>query len=162
MGRFYSVPFSGVAVSAAVDSFQLVVPAQASGGKPIRIQEIIIGQASDYGDTAAEGLSVLVKRASGVYTAGSGGTSVTPVPHDSNTSAAAFTASTNNTTQAAAGSGSLTTVRGDALNVQSGWAYQPIPSQALQFNPGEACVVSITVPADALTMSGTIVVEELN
>lgn len=162
MGRFYSVPFSAVAVTAAVDSFQLVVPTQANGGKPLVLHEVVLAQATDYGDAAAEGLSVLIKRATGSYTAGSGGTAATPVKHNNTEAAASFTAMTNNTTQAVAGSGALTTLRGEALNVQAGWSYQPIPSQALQFNPGEACIVSVTVPTDSLTMSGTLVVEELN
>lgn len=157
MGRLYSVPFSATAVSAAVDVFEVL----AASGKPFLLHEVVIAQSSDYGDAAAEGLSVLVKRATGSYTSGSGGSTVTPVKHLTNDAAAGPTAEVNNTTQAAAGSGALTTIRAEAFNVQSGWQYLPTPEQRILFLPAEACVVSITAPADAVTLSGTLVFEEL-
>ena len=156
MGRFYSIPFSAVEVSAAQDLFEVV----ASSGKPFILHEIVIAQASDYGDAQAEGLSILIKRGVG-STSGSGGSTVTPVKHLTNDAAAGPTAEINNTTQASAGGGSLTTVRAEAFNVQAGWQYLPTPEQRLLFLAAEACVVSITVPADAVTMSGTLVLEEL-
>lgn len=157
MGRFYSVPFSAVSVSAAQDLFEVL----AASGKPFWLHEIIIAQSSDYGDAAAEGLSILIKKATGSYTSGSGGSTVTPAKHLTNDAAAGPTAEINNTTQASAGSGALTTIRAEAFNVQAGWQYLPTPETRIQFLPTEACVVSITAPADAVTMSGTLVFEEL-
>lgn len=157
MGRMYSVPFSAVSVSAAQDLFEVL----AASGKPFWLHEIVIAQSSDYGDAAAEGLSVLVKKATGAYTSGSGGSTVTPVKHLTNDAAAGPTAEVNNTTQAAAGSGALTTIRAEAFNAQAGWQYLPTPETRIMFLPGEAVVVSITAPADAVTMSGTLVFEEL-
>lgn len=156
MGRFYSVPFSAVSVSAAVDVFEVL----AASGKPFILHEIAIAQSSDYGDAAAEGLSILIKRATGSYTSGSGGSTVTPAKHATNDAAAGPTAETNNTTQASAGSGALTAVRAEAFNVQAGYQYLPTPEQRMVFLPTEACVVSITAPSDALTLSGTLVFEE--
>lgn len=157
MGRFYSCSFSAVSVSTAVDVFEVL----ASTGKAFILHEIVIAQSSDYGDAQAEGLSVLIKRATGSYTSGSGGSTVTPAKHLTNDAAAGPTVETNNTTQASAGSGALTTLRAEALNVQAGWQYLPTPEQRITFLPAEACVVSITAPADAVTLSGTIVIEEL-
>jgi len=157
MGRFYSVPFSATAVSAAVDVFEVL----AAAAKPIVLHEIVIAQSSDYGDAAAEGLSVLIKRATGAYTSGSGGSTVTPVRHLTNDAAAGPTAEINNTTQAVAGSGALTTIRAEAFNVQAGWQYLPVPEHRYTFLAAEACIVSITVPADSITVSGTLVFEEL-
>jgi hypothetical protein len=157
MGRLYSVPFSATAVSAAVDVFEVL----ASAAKPFILHEVVLAQSSDYGDAAAEGLSVLIKRATGSYTSGSGGSTVTPAKHATNDAAAGPTAETNNTTQAAAGSGALTTIRADAFNVQAGYQYLPTPEQRPFFLAAEACVVSITAPADAITLSGTLVFEEL-
>lgn len=157
MGRFYSVPFSAVSVSAAQDLFEVL----AASGKPFFLHEIVIAQASDYGDAQAEGLSILIKRATGSYTSGSGGSTVTPAKHLTNDAAAGPTAKLNNTSQAATGSGALTTIRADAFNVQAGYQYMPTPEQRLFFLPAEAVVVSITAPTDAVTMSGTLVFEEM-
>lgn len=156
MGRFYSASFSAVAVSAAVDVFEVL----AATGKPFVLHEIVIAQSSDYGDAQAEGLSVLIKRATGSYTSGSGGSTATPARHLTNDAAAGPTVETNNTTQASAGSGALTTVRAEAFNVQAGYQYLPPPEQRILFLPAEALVVSITAPADAVTLSGTVVIEE--
>lgn len=157
MGRFYSVPFSATSVSAAVDVFEVL----ASTSKPFVLHEVVIAQASDYGDAQAEGLSILIKRATGSYTSGSSGSTVTPAKHNTNDAAAGPTAEVNNTTQASAGSGALTTIRADAFNVQAGYQYLPTPEQRLFFLAAEAVVVSITAPADAVTLSGTLVFEEM-
>lgn len=157
MGRFYSIPFTAVAVSAAQDLFEVL----AATGKPFYLHEIVVGQSSDYGDAAAEGLTISIKKATGSYTSGSGGSTPTPVKHATNDAAAGPTPECNNTTQAAAGSGALTTIRSDAFNIQGGFQYMPTPEQRILFLPAEACVVSITAPADAVTMSGTLVIEEL-
>lgn len=157
MGRFYSASFSATSVSAAVDCFEIL----AATGKPFILHEVVLSQSSDYGDSAAEGLSVLIKRATGSYTSGSGGSTATPAKHATNDAAAGPTAETNNTTQASAGSGALTTIRAEAFNVQAGYQYLPPPEQRLAFLPSEACVISLTAPADAITLSGTVVFEEI-
>ncbi len=158
MGRIYRVPFSATSVSAAVDVFEIL----AATGKPFVLHRINIAQSSDYGDAAAEGLSVLVKRATGSYTSGSGGSTVTPTK-STNDPSAGPTPEICNTTQAAAGSGALTTIHADAFNVQGGWEFLPTVEEraSLTFLAAEAVVVSITAPADAITLSGTLVFEEL-
>jgi hypothetical protein len=156
MGRFYSVPFSAVNVTAAQDLFEVL----AAAGKPFVLHEVVVAQSSDYGDAQAEGLSILIKR--GISnTSGSGGTTVTPAKHATNDTAAGPTAEVNNTTQAVAGGGSLTTLRADVFNVQGGYQYLPTPESRILFLAGEMCVVSIPAPADSLTMNGTLVFEEL-
>lgn len=159
MGRRYSVPFSATASpAAAFDAFEVL----ASSVKPFYLCKIVLAQSSDYGDAAAEGLGVLIKRATGSYTSGSGGSTVTPAKvGGTNDAAAGPTAEVMNTTQAATGSGALTTIYADAFNVQGGWEYQPIPEDRFYFAAAEACVVSVTAPADAVTMSGTLIFEEL-
>lgn len=157
MGRFYTASFSAVSVSAAVDCFEVL----AATAKAFVLHEVVLAQSSDYGDAQAEGLSVLIKRATGSYTSGSGGSTATPAKHLTNDAAAGPTAETNNTTQASAGSGALTTVRTEAFNVQAGYQYLPPPEQRLTFLAAEAVVVSITAPADAITLSGSLVFEEL-
>lgn len=157
MGRFYSVPIVPTAVSAAVDLFEVL----AAAGKPFVLHEVVFAQSSDFGDAQAEGLGIAIKRATGSYTSGSGGSTVTPAKHATNDASAGPTAEVLNTTQAVAGSGALTTIRAEAFNVQGGWQYLPTPEQRLVFLAGEACVVSLTGPADAITVSATLVFEEL-
>lgn len=157
MGRFYTASFRNVSVSAAVDAFEVL----AATGKPFILHEVTLGQSSDYGDAQAEGLMVDIKRATGSYTSGSGGSTATPAKHLTNDASAGPTAETNNTTQASAGSGALTTIRTEAFNVQAGYQYLPTPEQRILFLPAEALVVSISAPADAISLSGSVVFEEL-
>jgi len=163
MGRFYSINFDGVSVTAGQDLWEVL----AATGKPFFLHEIVFGQDSDYGDAQAEGLRILIKRASGSYTSGSGGSTPTPAKHLTNDAAAGPTPECNNTTQAVAGSGTLTTVRAEPFNVQAGYQYLPTPETRIFFLPAEAVVVSLhggagtAGPADALTCSGTMVIEEL-
>jgi hypothetical protein len=156
MGRKYTVPFSATSVSAAVDAFEVL----AATAKPFYLNRVVLGQSSDYGDAAAEGLSVLIKRATGSYTSGSGGSTVTPAKKRTNDAAAGPTAEVNNTTQASAGSGALTTLEADAFNVQAGYQYKEYGDDRHFFLAAEAVVVSITAPADAITLSGTLEIEE--
>lgn len=163
MSRLYSIPFlttatdAGTAIAGARDLFEIL----AASGKPFYLHEIVIGQTSDYGDAAAEAVAIAIKRATSGYTSGTGGTTQTPRPHYTNDAAAGATAEIANTTQALAGGGSLNTLRIETFNVQAGYQYLPTPEQRVLFLPGEACVVSITTPADAITVNGTAVIEEL-
>ena len=157
MGRLYDVPFSAVSISAAQDLFEVL----AASGKPFFLHSIVFGQTSDFGDAQAEGIQILIKRATGSYTSGSGGSTVTPAKHLTNDAAAGPTAEINNTTQASAGSGALTTLYTESVNVQAGYQYLPTPEMRYFFLPSEACVVSITAPTDAITGSGTLTFEEM-
>lgn len=156
MGRFATYSFDSVAVTTAVDCFEIA----ASSGKPFILHEVVIGQSSDYGDAAAEGLNVRIKKGIG-YTSGSGGSTATAAKHATNDAAVGPTAETNNTTQASAGGGSLTTIRPEPHNVQAGYQYLPTPEQRITFLPAEALVVSLAAPADSLTLSGLVLIEEL-
>ena len=151
MGRMFSVPIVAVAVSAVQDLFEITAPS----GAGLILRELIIGQSSDFGDAQAEILGIAIKRGAG-HTPGSSGSAVTPVPFVSGLTAAA-TAARNNTTQAVAGSGTLTTVIADTFNEQTG--YRRIVDLTLR--PSEAAIVSVTVPADAIMLSATAIFEEL-
>lgn len=155
MGRLYSLTFSAVAVTAAQDLFELV-PAT---DKPIRIHEIRVGQTSDAGDAQDELLQINIIR--GYTSSGSGGTAtLTPNALDQNDAACGITnAEINNTTQASGGS--PVTLLTDAFNVRSGWLYMPTPETRPRIAAGTRVVVTITAPADSLTMSGTIIFEEM-
>lgn len=149
----YYASFSGVAVSAAQDVFEIVAPST----KRVKIRSIVLGQYSDFGDAAAEILSVKIIR--GFTTSGSGGSTFTPVNRRSGGAVAGSTVEINNTTVAQDGTGA--TLISDVFNVAAGWLHNPPPSEQIWMAASERLVVRITAPADALTMSGTVVLEEV-
>lgn len=155
MGRMYTVSTS-VSASAAQDVLELI----GASNKIVKIHEIKISQSSDSGDAQSEQLRVNVKRFTGAYTSGSGGSSPTPRPLDPGDAAATFTAEANNTTQATGGT-SVTLIE-DSFNVLGpGWHYLPTPEQRIAIAASSAIVVGITAPADALTLQVTATLEEI-
>ena len=155
MGMVYSAVFQGVAVSAAQDFFELNVAA----GRTIKLLAVIIGQSTEEGDAASEMLRIdfVVDHS----TSGSGGSAPTPRAWDrSNTVAAATGVEVNNTTQATGGT--PLQLYADAWNVQAGFQWIATPEMQIKLAGGSRFVVaSPDAPADAITMSGTIVWEEL-
>lgn len=151
----YSAVFSGVAVSAAQDVFELVAHASSR----VAVREIRLGQYSDFGDAQAEILSVTI--ITGFTTSGTGGASVTPanLSRLNNGLTAVTTVERNNTTVAQDGTG--TTVLADVFNVAAGWWYYPPEDERIIMEKSQRLVVRITAPADALTMNGTIIFEEI-
>jgi S-formylglutathione hydrolase FrmB len=154
MGMIYSATFTAVAVSAAQDLFEIAAPADAA----VVLHSVRLGQSSDAGDAAAEMLPVQIVK--GNTTSGSGGSAVTPTPLESGYAAAGAAVEANNTTQASAGT--PLTVVADAFNVQVGWQWIPTPEERIVLSPSQRAVVRLSAaPADALTMSGTLVFEEI-
>lgn len=151
----FAAPFSAVAVSAAQDLWELNVHSTTR----VRIREIRFGQYSDAGDAAAELLGVTMTR--GCTSSGSGGGTITPVNISGHTGGASAVSSVerNNTTQA---STSGTTLFADAWNVQAPFLWLPSEhDMRFLLEASERFVISITAPADALTMNGTLIFEEL-
>lgn len=153
-GRMYTVIFAGVAVTAAQDLFELV----AAAGKPCLIHAIYVEQSSDAGDAQDEQLQWAIK--SGQSTSGSGGSAPTPNPTNPTDAAAGLTAEANNTTKASAGT--IITHHSGAFNVRAGLVYIPTPEMRIVISGGRRATVELVgAPADSLTMSGTIYVEEI-
>lgn len=152
MGRLYAVAVAGTGVSAAVDVFEVL----AAASKPFTLVDVSFGQVSDVGDAASENLGVLIKRAAGSYTSGSGGGTATPAKARSGDAAAGPTAETCNTTQASAGTGTLTTLFAGAADIQAGWSLPERLRGKFRFEAAEACVVSVTAPADSITVYATL------
>lgn len=155
MGNIYTATFSAVAVSAAQDAFEIV----AGAATRVAIRGIRLAQYSDAGDAEDEMLSVKVIR--GFATSGSGGSSVTPANILGHTGAgsATSTVEANNTTVAKDGTG--VTLIADAFRLMDGWRYCPPKDERIILEKGQRLVVLITAPADAVTMNGTLVFEEL-
>lgn len=152
-GRIYAVTFSAVAVSAAQDLFE-ITPAD---DKPVKIVGIELGQSSDAGDAQDEVLQISIIR--GHTTSGSGGSAPTPAPLNPGDSAAGFTAEVNNTTIAS--TGTTNTLHTGCWNVRAGYInWFPEGARPMAGQGNTTIVVRQTAPADAITMSGTLYVEE--
>ena len=160
----YTSSFSAVAVTAAQDVFEIVAHASSA----VLIHDVKLGQYTDFGDTAAEILSVIVHR--GFTVAGSNGSANTPTPLRSNSRAAVSTVTTNNTTVANTGTSAV--ILADTWNIAAGWSLRDtlsLPNSAdrigglrgVILQPSERLVIRITAPADSLTCNGTMVFEEL-
>ncbi len=152
--RVYTVSFTEVAVTAAVDIFELAP----GDDKPLEVLGLFIYQSSDFGDAQAEILPYRVIR--GHATTGTGGASPTPRPLQRGDSAAGFTADTNNTTGATAGTavdlhcGAFNLAVGENLWLPEGCEWGV--SQA----DGLLVVRLASAPADSIDLSGTMYVRE--
>ena len=150
----YVASFAGVAVTAAQDVFELTAPTDVR----VRLRKIFLGQYTDFGDAAAEIISVQIIR--GFTTSGSGGASVTPLPMVPGTGLRPRSAvARNNTTLAQNGAGDL--LFADTMNIQAGWWYAPPHDEQIVLDNGnQRLVVRITAPADSITMNATLMFEE--
>lgn len=155
MGRLYAVEFENVAVTAAQDFFELIPAAN----RPIRLHGVFLSQSSDVGDAEEELLRIKIIR--GHTTSGSGGSTQTPTPLDTNDAASGIaSAEVNNTTIASAGT--PVDLHSETFNVRTGWQYVPTPEMRPRCQNAQALVVRLMgAPADSLTMSGTLIFEEL-
>jgi len=152
----FTATFNAIAVTAAQDAFEITAPATSR----VKIKEVRLGQYSDFGDAAAEILSVLIMR--GHTASGSGGASVTPANLAGWTAApaAASAVERNNTTPASGGS--PVTLVADAFNIQQGWMWRAWEEcEEIILEVGQRLVVRITAPADEVTANGTILFEEI-
>lgn len=153
-GMTYEIVIDQVASPAAeFDAFEYVAPADCAS----RIRRCVLGQSSDYGDAVAEGLAVRI--ISGYTVSGSGGSAATPAPLQSGFAAAGGSAEVMNTT--VANTGSPVTRHSEAINAQIGMDYRPTPEELITISPGVRVVVRVSAPADALTISGSLIIEEL-
>lgn len=155
-GRCYRIPFTDISVSAAQDLFEVI----SDSTKVTRIKELHLSQSSDPGEAAEELLRIQLK--SGSTIGGSGGSSVTPTPLHLGDPAFAGTAARNNTTQATHSFGSFDIHEAFTFNTRMGLVRVFTPQTWITIPPSQAFLVDlIAAPADALTMSGVLVVEEL-
>lgn len=151
----YTAAFSAVSVSAAQDLWEIATPSDSE----VRILEVRFGQYSDAGAAEAELLGVTFR--TGDTVSGSGGSTITPtnVRRYTGGATASSTVERNNTTQA---NTSGVVVWADAWNVQAPFLWVPAEDcRAFIAAKGSRFVVTLTAPADAITMNGTITFEEI-
>lgn len=153
-GRMYSITISGVASPAAAFDFVEISPAT---NKPIRIRRIRIAQTSEP-STEEEQLALTVIR--GHTTSGSGGdTTPDGGPLSSSDTAAGYTAESMNTTIASAGT--PVNLVEDGWNTRAGCDIAFAPEEAPECINGVLLVIRSGAPSDAVTIRGTVWVEEL-
>lgn len=153
MGMRYSVNFDAVAVTAQSDLFEINAPADCI----VLIRSVYIGQTSDMGDAAAEALKI--QFITGHATSGSGGSAMTPTKLETGFAAAGSSCEVNNTTIAS--TGTAVVKHQDVWNVQLPYQYRPMPEEMIVLSPSERLVVRMPAPADSLTVSGSMIIEEI-
>jgi hypothetical protein len=154
MSRIYTVEFDALAIAAATTD---ILELDAAAEKPIRVLGWVIGQTTDMGDAAAEGLRYRWVR--GNTTSGSGGTATTPRPCHVTDAAAGFTAEAGNTTAASAGTAvNLATIPWTIQVADQIW----LPDGCDIDTSGTALLVMrlVAAPTDSVTFSGTVWVSE--
>lgn len=147
--RRYSVPYQGTITNAGGDTdlFE-ILPAD---DKPVKLFGLKLGQISEVGDAAEEGLRISIIRMSATVTSGSGGSAVTPALEDSADAAAGFTAEANNTTIATT-SGTATVLEEIGWNIRSSPTEFVWVDKNYKAKQGEALIVRLqTTVADDLT-----------
>lgn len=160
MSRIYSVTFENVSISTAVDLFSI----QPADDKPVKFRAMYlsnVGGTADAGDTNEELLRILVRR--GHTSVGSGGTAVTATKQvgQSTDTDWSFTARTNDTTVATAGT--TQDLHADGWNIrvpyQMVWPIDLCPGAG----QGNTTIVArlVAAPADAVACSGSLYVEEM-
>src|SRR6476659_8110346 len=98
MSRVYTVSYSGTYTNAGTDTDLLeITPAD---DKPVYLLGFALGQTSEVGDSAEEGVRITVIRLPATFTSGSGGSAGVNNALDSADAAAGMSTEVNNTTVA--------------------------------------------------------------
>ncbi len=155
MGRIYVVDIAATAVTVAADIVE-ITPAD---DKPVVVHGFDILQTTDVGDTAEEIVGLVWVR--GHTTSGSGGSAPTPRPVNPSDAAAGFTAETTNSTAASVGTTVNLQRHGWNIRMPLTMIYTPeTRPQASQANTTLVLRMA-AAPADSITISGSVTVEEL-
>lgn len=147
MGRIYTVPYTGTPAAATVPWVLT-----AASGRSLRL--LGFNLESEAGETDQQ-IAFVISTLTGSFTAGTGGTTPTPAPVDTDDPAADFTVRINGTAPSA-GSGAKTAVYRSAQPLRAvAFADPPITVLASQ-----AIAIEVTETAGSACV-GTAVVEEL-
>lgn len=129
-----------------------------ASNKPVKIRRFIIGQTSEVGDSAEEGLRISVIRLPATLTSGSGGSTVTKTYPSSASGAAGATIEANNTTVA-------TTSSTAEVLYELAWNVRNVPTEFVWYEDlfmprvvnGEGLVIRLqTTAADDISAVWTV------
>jgi len=147
-GRLYTISFEDVAATLAQDLWQIEAVTV-----PAIIHQITISQSSDFGDAAAENLVIKMRRATDALT-----NATAEALLDLGDAAALADLNVNDTTQLVTG---VDTIWAEAWNIALPFVYLPPPEQRIVVKVDDLVVVTMSAPADSLTIHGTMVFEEV-
>ena len=158
MGRIYTATFKAVAVTAQQDFFEVLAPSDAV----VVIHSWFLSQTTETGDAAEEMLQLTTNRGIGSVTSGSGGSTATAQPREDGDAAFGGTVEINNTTKMATGSGSLEELEAHAWNIRVPYQVIYTPETRPVISPSNRWTIELeTTPADSITISGMILLEEI-
>jgi hypothetical protein len=155
MGRMYTIDFGPTAITVAADIVE-IVPAD---DKPVIVHGFEIFQTTDLGDVAEEIIGLVWVR--GNATSGSGGATPTPIPINASDAAAGLTAEALNTTAASTGSPVNGQRHGWNVRIPTQVIYTPETRPVISQGGTRLCLRMAAAPADSITISGCVTVEEL-
>lgn len=152
-GLMYVATFDAIAATVETDLFELNVASDCV----VILHSLFLGQTTDMGDAAAEALKLQFIK--GYSTSGSGGSSLTPTPMQTGFPAAGSTMERNNST--VANTGTAVILHQDVWNIQLPYQWRPTPEERIALSPSQRLVIRLPAPADSITLSATLVFEEL-
>lgn len=152
MGFLYSAPLDAVAVTLATDIFHFTVGA----GRPVQLHMLELGQTTDLGDAAEEVLRIGLYRS---VTGGSGGTALTEAAYTDVENPAVETAVLGNNTTAST-VGTLLQVIPWNIRIPTQWIWTPEMRPEFALSTINSFRL-LTAPVDSITISGTLIWEEM-
>lgn len=154
-GRVYRVPMNQLSLGTSKQDLWSIT---SSSTIPLYVEEIRLDPIAT--SVAEYLLSVILW--TGSYTAGSGGTSVTPAKNQPNDAAAGATAKIGNTTQTVVGTGTKLQLDAGQWNLVNGWVWQPLDSDHRLVVPVSAnLVLSLDTTPSAATVNGCAIIREM-
>lgn len=154
MSRVYRLPFNALSLSTTAQDLWAITTGSAL---PAVLEEIRLDPCA----TAISEFSLTVDLFTGSFTAGSGGSTLTPAKTDEADAAATFTCKIQNTTRTVVGSGTKINKDAGQWQLVNGWVWQPLDPRHRILIPVSACLAIAlnTVPASQ-TVSGCVIVSE--
>lgn len=159
MANIYTAAFSTIALTTVAQDLWEIV---ASSNNRVCIHEVRFGQTSVLLSSLAQNLGLTFIR--NYDTGSSGGTAVTPISLGPSTAARASLTDVTRVSTTVASSSSLTpqTLHADVWPVYLySYAYCPEECDKIWLEKSQRLVVRTTAPSAALTVSGTLVFEEV-
>lgn len=154
-GRIYRVPMQQLAIGTSKQDLWAIT---ASSTIPLWVEEFRL-------DPIASSVSeylLSISLFTSTFSAGSGGTSVTPAKNLPNDAAAGATAKVGNTTQTAVSTGVKLQLDAGQWNLVNGWVWQPLDADHRLVVPVSGClVVSLDTTPSAATVNGCAIIREM-
>jgi hypothetical protein len=156
----HTVSFKAVAVTAQQDLFEIKNGTTGT----CRIHGFVLSQETEISDAQEEQLRITMNRAQTSVASGSGGTTATPLPRRRGDPAFTGTVEVNNTTQLAMTSPDVVEpgLEIHTWNVRVPYVFWYPPEARPLVLPGDYWTIRLeTTPADSITMSGTVFLEQV-